>query len=61
MINPYLASRLKHARRCFSKQGQHNLARATFVLLGQMADTMTPDESEAIRLIRLAFGNEIHA
>ncbi|WP_037500677.1 hypothetical protein [Sphingomonas jaspsi] len=61
MINPFLACELKRAERTFSKQGQPNLAYITHRARGDMADSMNPDETEAHRLVRLAFGDQIDA
>lgn len=60
MINPHLACELKRARRTFSKQGARYLASACIVVLGDMADVSNPDETDAHRLVHLAFGT-IHA
>jgi hypothetical protein len=60
MINPYLARELRRAESVFRKSGASNLAMACFIVLGDMADTTDPDEHDAIRLIRMAFGDPIH-
>jgi hypothetical protein len=61
MINPYLALNLKRAERTFRKQGQPILAAETHSVLGALADAREPDETEAHRLVRLAFGDPINA
>jgi hypothetical protein len=61
VINPYLACQLRHARKVFRKCGQPNLADATTRALGALADSVTPDETEAQRLVHLALGGTIYA
>jgi hypothetical protein len=61
VINPYLASQLKHAKRVFARSNRPILAAETRSVLGALADAREPDESEAHRLVRLAFGDPINA
>lgn len=62
MINPYIARELRRAQRKFDKSGRSLDGYACIVALGDMADSTSPDETEAKRLIHLAFdGDPIHA
>jgi hypothetical protein len=61
MINPYLANELRRAQRYFRKAGQPLLCIACINARGDLADTRNPDETDAHRLIHLAFGGTIHA
>lgn len=64
MINPHLASELRHAEHIFRKRGQRNLAASAHVLRGCLADSRDYDErleDNCRNVINLANGGPIHA